>query len=307
MTVDQLRSIGLAHTDIAYRVQTGLLHRVTEACMPSGTRASPARVDFLAAVLAVGPEAVLSHRSAALLWCLLPDVGGPIDVTVSRPQHPRRGILVHTTKGLGVVERTRSNGVPVTSPARTLVDLAATPTSDRILRRAVSEALVRRRVDERALHAQLDRARGRRGTARIAAIIQAGPAPTRSELEDRTLQALEAHGFPRPLVNAPVRIGSRTFEVDFLFDDRRLVIEADGAQFHDTPIARREDADRQAMLEAAGYRVVRVTWGQVTRETSQTIRRLDSAYVAQGAAARDSDRTDSNRTPREKRNRTYYE
>lgn len=307
VAVEQLRGIGLAHTDVAYRVQTGRLHRVHRGVYAVGHPRLSREGRFLAAVLAVGPGAVLSHRSAAVLWGLVSDVGGPVDITVSGTQHPRRGILVHRTNGLRRVERTRSAGVPVTSPARTLFDLAATPTDDRTLRRAVREALVQRRVDERGLRAQLEHARGRRGAARIGAIIQLGPVATRSELEDRTLQVLEARGLPRPLVNAPVRIGSRTFEVDFLFEDRRLIIEADGAQFHDTVVSRQDDAARQAVLEAAGYRVVRVTWGQVTRETAQTVRRVRSAYAAQGAAALDGHRADGDRTPREARNRTYYE
>ncbi len=285
VTVVQLRALGVDRAAVTYRARAGRLHRLHRGVYAVGHARLSREGQFLAAVLAAGPGAVLSHRSAAALWGLIPHVAGPIDVTVDRGQRARPGILVHASNHLGR-ERTRHEGVPVTNPGRTLLDLAATRIDDRTLRRAVREALVKRRVDEHGLRTQLERAQGRRGAGRIAAIIELGAVPTRSELEDRTLQALEEHGLPRPLVNAPVRIGSRTFEVDFLFADRRLVIEADGARFHDTPISRRDDAERQAMLEAAGYRLVRVTWNQVTRETAQTIRRVRSAYAAQGAAAR---------------------
>jgi very-short-patch-repair endonuclease len=137
----------------------------------------------------------------------------------------------------------------------------------------VHEAEVQRRVNERQLRTQLDRANGRRGAARLEAIVEKGPAPTRSELEDRVLAIVRSHALPRPQVNA--RIGA--FEVDLAFPDHGLVVEADGERYHGTPTARRRDAARQATLEAAGFRVLRVTWEQVTLDEEQTVRRLRHA------------------------------
>ena len=165
---------------------------------------------------------------------------------------------------LDPLDRTREAGIPVTTVPRTLLDLADVVGEDR-LRRAVREAFVRRRVDERRLRAAVERGNGRRGARRLAALLADGPTATRSELEDRFLELLRAHGLPRPV------------EADFLFADARLVVETDGARFHDNRIAREADAMRQAMLEAAGYRVLRVTWRQVTREPQQTARRVRAA------------------------------
>jgi very-short-patch-repair endonuclease len=137
----------------------------------------------------------------------------------------------------------------------------------------VHEAEVQRRVGHGRLAAQLARADGRRGAARLAAIVADGPAPTRSELEDRLLDLSSRHRLPRPRTNT--RVGA--FEVDFLFPDHRLVVETDGDRYHATRAARRWDATRQARLEAAGYRVLRVTWEQVTAAEAQTADRLRQA------------------------------
>jgi very-short-patch-repair endonuclease len=164
--------------------------------------------------------------------------------------------------------------IPVTTPARTLLDLAAVVSPD-VLRRAVRQAEVDGLARQRELERQLARApRRRRGSRRLAAILELGPARTRSELEDRMLALLVAHGFPRPLTNAHVRALTRTVEVDFLFPELRLVLETDGDRYHGTRLAREADAARQADLEAAGYRVVRLNWRQVTAEQEQTVRRL---------------------------------
>lgn len=286
VTVGQLHTHGLDQSAIAHRTRSGRLHPLHRGVYAVGHRHLPREGRFLAAVLAMGPGAQLSHRSAATLWELLAESPGAVDVMVTRKARPRAGIRVHTTGGLRRAERTRRAGIPVTSPERTLLDLAAAKSvSAAALRRAVREAFVRRIVDEGVLRAQLERAGGRRGAARLAEILRPGAIATRSELEDRTLDVLRAHGFPQPAVNATVGIGSRTYEVDFLFVDRRLVVEADGARFHDTPVSRRDDVARQATLEAAGYRVVRVTWDQVTRETAQTVRRLRAAYGAPGGGS----------------------
>ncbi len=100
---------------------------------------------------------------------------------------------------------------------------------------------------------------------------------TRSELEDRLLEPVLAHGLPRPLVNARLGGLPRRVEVDFLFADVGLVVEADGARYHESRVARDADIARQAMLGAAGYRVMRVNWNQVTRQREETIRRLRQA------------------------------
>ena len=215
----------------------------------------------MAAVLAVGEGAVLSHVSAAVLWGLLAHdpPRRPVDVTVPRALHQRRGIRVHSVSALPESDIARQAAIPVTSPMRTLLDLAAAPTTEPTLRRAVRLAQVHRLATERALRSRLEDHRGK-GSARSRALLGAGPAPTRSELEDRVLQLMHDQGLPHPAVNATIAGLAREVEADFLFAQHNLIVEADGARYHDSPAARRDDAERQAMLEAAGFRVLRVTW-----------------------------------------------
>jgi hypothetical protein len=278
VTIGQLRAAGLADCDVTHRVRTARLHRLRRGVYAVGHTSVSREGRVLAAVLAVGDDAVASHTSAAALWGVLDERPGPVHVTVARRVGGRRGIRVHPVRRLrpGIGLGSAKSPSP---PPRTLLDLADVA-GERTLRRAVRQALVQRQVDERALHGQLARARGRHGARRLAALIADGPAPTRSELEDRTLELLRTHGLPRPVVNARLTGLPRPVEVDFLFVEHALVIEADGARYHDNRIAREDDAACQAMLEAAGYRVVRVTWVQVTRETAQTVRRLRGVFGA---------------------------
>lgn len=283
VTSVQLRHAGLRRGAVEYRLRIGRLHRVHWGVYAVGhTRLSHAG-RCLAAALSLGPDAVVSHSSAAVLWGLLADRGAPAHVTVARNVHARLGVRVHTVRHLDFDDRTRRARIPVTTVARTLLDLADTA-SEPALRRAVREAHVQRLVDEPTLRVQLQRAHGRRGAPRLDALIQDGPAPTRSELEDRMLALLRSHGFPQPLVNTRLPGFPRRMEPDFLFPDRGLVIEADGERYHDNRLARRDDATKMALLEAAGYRVVRVNWHQLTAETEQTVRRLRRVFAARWAA-----------------------
>jgi very-short-patch-repair endonuclease len=284
VTAAQLRLAGVSSSSISRRLEAGRLHRIHRGVYAVGHCAPNPDARLHAAVLAVGGDAVLSHVSAAGLWGLLRaallDASRPTDVTTTRNLGQRRGIRVHRTPTLPRRDTTRQRGIPVTTPARTLVDLAGVAPAS-WLRRAVREAEVLRLVDIAQLGAATA---GRRGAARLRELVSDGPAPTRSELEDRTLDLMRRHGLPRPLVNATVRAGGRVYEVDFLFQEHRLIVEADGERYHGTALARRADAARQAALEAAGYRVVRLTWQQVTREGAQTAARLRRVIPAAAPA-----------------------
>ena len=276
VTVSQLMRLGLSREAIKSRAAAGRLYRVHQGVYAVGYRAPHPHVGFHAAVLAAGDGAVLSHVSAGVLWGLVVPrhgAGRPVDVTVSRRPRARAGIRVHRRRTLADSERSNAHGIPVTAPGRTLLDLAAVlPVG--VVRRAVREAEVRGLVDHGDLVRQLTRWRGRRGAPVLRAIVSVGPAPTRSELEDRTLALLLDHGLPKPRINAIVLIGEREFEVDFLFAEAGLIIEADGERYHGGAQARRADAARQAELEAAGYRVMRVTWRQVVDTPEQTVQRI---------------------------------
>ena len=222
---------------------------------------------FLAAVKACGPEAVLSHYSAAALFGIVKWDGRYPEVTTpGRREHP--GIHTHRP---AKIDATRRSGIPVTTPARTLIDLAAALPYRR-LRRAVRQAQSLKLVTLPQLVVP-----GRPGAKKLAKIIATGPAPTRSELEDVVLDLLLRAGFERPDVNAPLEVSGRTVYPDFRWPGQRLIIEADSRTWHDNKLAREDDAERQALLEAHGERVVRVTWEQAVARPGQTIRRIYAA------------------------------
>jgi Protein of unknown function (DUF559) len=174
-----------------------------------------------------------------------------------------------------VQDTTRHKGIPITTPARTLIDLAATFTYE-ALRRTVREAQ-RRLVTIGQILEALDRLGARRGTANLGKILATGPAPTRSELEDTVLDLLLQGGFAHPDVNVALIVHGRRVIPDFRWPHQRLVIEADGAEWHDDRLAREDDAERQALLEAHGERVLRVTWTQAITRRSQTLERIRAA------------------------------
>jgi very-short-patch-repair endonuclease len=167
--------------------------------------------------------------------------------------------------------------VPVTAPARTLLDVAGVVT-DEILEAGVAEAYGRRLLQPRDLWDQLDRNPARRGAARVRRLLLADedPAMTRSVAERKLLRLLRASSLPSPLVNA--RIGR--YEVDFLWPRERVIVEVDGFAWHSSRRAFERDRERDAELQLAGYRVLRVTWRQLEREPETVVRRIASALAS---------------------------
>ena len=218
----------------------------------------------MAAVLAAGPGAVLSHRDAAALVGLRPSARGLIEV--SAPRRCRRpGIEAHVA-WLPPDEVSTHEGIPVTTVGRTLLDLAGVLPRDQ-LRRATEQAEFLRLADDTSLDALLARYPRRIGTASLRALRQAGLTKTltRSELEERFLAFLDAHDLPRPSVNCAVE----GFEVDFHWPGQRLIVELDGRAAHHTLTAFERDRARDRALQAAGWRVVRITWHQLQYEPTQ--------------------------------------
>jgi hypothetical protein len=284
LSVGELRACGLTDREIALRVAGGRLHRKHRAVYAVGHSSVALQGRFLAAVKACGRGAVLSHLAAAVLWGLLEWDHRDVDVTVRRSgTRMHAGIRAHRTAELDRGDWTRVQGIPVTSPARTLLDCAAV-LDDRSLRRAVREAQARGLVTTAELVQILGRLRPRRGSRKLARIVATGPAPTRSVLEDTVLDLLLRGGFAHPDVNMPLLLEGRRVVPDFRWPEQRLVVEADGAAWHDHKLAREDDAERQALLEAHGDRVVRVTWDQAVARPAQTLARLRAAG-APGAAA----------------------
>jgi hypothetical protein len=277
LSLAELLSCGLSRDAVGERVRNGRLHRLHSGVYAVGHPRVPREGRFLAAVKAAGSGAVLSHFSAAALWGIVPwEERHPevtVPVTVTR-RHPR--LRIHRSSMLAVADVTRHQGIPVTAPARTLLDLAAT-LPERALRRAVRQAQGLHRVNVRQLAELLARAGRRSGTVALRQVIATGPAPTRSELENVVLDLILNAGLQHPAVNVALILDGRRGVPDFRWPAERLVLEADGAAWHDDPIARRDDHDRQARLEAHGERVIRVTWQQAIAEPGQTLRRLRAA------------------------------
>lgn len=246
---------------------------------------------MLAAVKACGPGAVLSHRSAGELWKFLDVEDRKPDVTVLGPgTRLAPAIVVHRTSQLGARDRTRHEGIPVTTPARTLIDLAAALTEAE-LRHAVRRAQGQRRVNVRQLLEVIGRLGPRRGSRRLSEAIATGPSPTRSALEDAVLDMLLRAGFEHPDVNRPLVIEGKRVIPDFRWPKQRLILEADGAAWHDNAIARADDLERQALLEASGERVIRVTWHQTVTRSAETVDRIRAAGVPASPARPGSGRT----------------
>jgi hypothetical protein len=236
----------------------------------------PLKGQFLAAVKSVGEDAVLSHLSAAAHWEFVDWDHRHPEVTVPRRGVRRRpGIRVHCTSVLDPRDVLRHLGIPVTSPARTLVDLAAI-VNEMLLRTAVRRALARRRVSIRQLVATRRRLGRRRGSAKLDRVLQAA-APTRTELEDVVFDLIVDSGFVRPEVNQPLLLAGRRVIPDFRWAEQQIVLEADSRTWHDNPIARQDDAERQALLEAHGERVVRITWTQALTKPDESVTRLAEA------------------------------
>jgi hypothetical protein len=284
VTLEQLRGLGLSTRGIHHRVAAGRLHRLHRAVYAVGHDDVSVDGRRIAAVLACGPRAVLSYRSAAAAWGLRPSARARWDVTT--PRHGRRGlpgIELHEARSLSDDDVTTLRRIPITSVHRTLVDLAAVLPPDP-LERAVHQAEVAGLLDVDAVHAVLARTTGRRGTGRLRAILaQPSPGPTRSALEERFLRLCRGGGLPIPRLNAHVDIAGGTLvEVDALWPAQRVVVELDGAAAHHTRRAFHADRGRDAALAAEGYVVVRLTWHRVTRERRHVCEQLRRVLAIRG-------------------------
>jgi hypothetical protein len=258
LSVDELLACGLSHKCIEVRVRRGQLHPRHRDVYAVGHPNIPLEGRFLAAVKACGHDALLSRYAAACLRGYLVFDGRPIDVTApTKRSHP--GINTHR----GTRERTIVKGIPVTNPVDTLIDLA----------RQVDLPLLTRAVRNAKLSEQELAALPRQG--KFKQILST--APTVSRLEDIVLDLILSGGLEHPEVNQPYILPGRVVYPDFRWPAQRLIVEADSREWHSDPLAQRADAERQALLEAAGERVIRVTYEQATKQPQRTLARLRAA------------------------------
>jgi Transcriptional regulator, AbiEi antitoxin/Protein of unknown function (DUF559) len=274
----QLRSLGLSASAIDRRVRRGRLHPRFRGVYSVGHRVVGQTGLHWAAVLACGPGAVLSHGSAAAAWDMAPSASGTVDVLVGLGgREPRPGIRLHRTRAIDDDEATTRRGLPITTPARTLLDLAASGLNRTRLELAVDRAERQRLLDFADLHELLARDPGRPGTRSLKAALASysDPLDVRSELETLVLELCDAHGLPRPLVNTVIEGKVR----DFCWPSRRLVVEADSYAWHRSPSALNADRERDVELTLARWRVLRFTYAQVTRRRLWVARTLFDALL----------------------------
>jgi very-short-patch-repair endonuclease len=269
ITGDQLTAAGLGRGAIAHRVKAHTMQRLHVSVYLLGAAPPTPMARARAAALACGPDAVVSHRSAACLFGLLPETTGDIDVTIpGRNQAPRSGIRRHRVKSLPRHHVTNVNGIKVTSIARTICDLAATE-SPHATEQAFQEALYREIVTDKALQAVLDREPRRRGAPVIRALLE-NPSLTRSERERRLLKLIEQAGLPKPLTNVPLN----GYKADVFWPQYNLILEFDGWHAHGHRHAFESNRKRDQIMLTKGLRTLRVTDRQLTTEPIALVARI---------------------------------
>jgi very-short-patch-repair endonuclease len=279
LTREQLLALGFSADAIKHRIRTGRLHPKWRGVYAVGRPELTREGEWMAAVLACGPGAVLSHASAAAAWQLRRDDGAKIEVSVQgRAARRPRGITVHRPRTLAAGDITRHQDIPVTSPTRTLIDLAARLSRDQ-LEAAIKQADKLDLVDPDALRQAVN---GRRGAAKLRRILDRRTfALTASGLERRFLPIARNAGLPKPQTGVFVN----GFEVDFYWPQLGLVVETDGLRYHRTPAQQAADRIRDQAHTAAGLTPLRFTHAQVTFE-SEHVRATLAAVVARRDASR---------------------
>ena len=276
ITTAQLERAGFGRTQITRRVAGGWLVRVHVGVYRLGPYPGPWGRET-AALLACGPDAVLSHWTAARIHGLTDRGGTDIHVSIAGRLAGRvAGIRPHRASRLPPRDVVVKHGVRVTTPARTLLDLAAVTPRD-LVERLTEEALVQRVVTESEIRATVAQAAGRPGVRKLREVIDLldEPSFTRSEGEKRLRSLLRSAGLPLPLTNVK-RAG---WEVDAVWDAQRLVVEVDGRKFHDTGPQFERDRRKDADLVLAGFRVLRFTWRRLTREPAEVVAIIAAALA----------------------------
>jgi very-short-patch-repair endonuclease len=265
----QLVALGLGDDAVDGRLARGRLHPLHRGVYAVGHTALKPEGRWMAAVLALGGNAVLSHSTAARAWDLRPSAGA-IHVTVpgDAGRKRRTGLRVHRSRTLTPQDTTTHRGIPITTAARTIIDLART-LEGRPLEHALDLADQRQLID----FGEFRRRPIPPSLQAVLSLYTAGATPTRSEMEERFLELCHNHGISRPEVNTRIE----GIEVDFAWPDQRLIVEVDGYAYHRSPTAFESDRERDVELVLAGWRVLRFTWTQVTTRPRWVARSVTGA------------------------------
>jgi Protein of unknown function (DUF559) len=271
-----LLDCGLSRTAIADRVAKKRLRVMYRGVYAVGHTELRREGQWLAAVWASGPEAVLSHADAGALWGLMPTRGTLIHVSTPRRSGrdpDRTRIRLHRVGTLRAWERTVHEDIPTATVARTLLDLAAV-VRPRALEDVIAQADRLGVFDLVAVRRCLAEHRRQHGAPELRRLLDdldgVGAAEVRSTLEIKLLQLCDDHGLPRPIANVTIA----GFLVDFHWPGTKLVVETDGYAYHSTRTAFERDRERDQALTLAGYTVVRFTYNQVTQQPEAVAYRL---------------------------------
>ncbi len=277
----QLRAAGLTRSAIRARVSRGRLVRVFPDVYIAGDPKLMPLALPAAALLSVGPDALLSHRSAAAIWDLAEADPETVEVTVvARHPRPRQGVRIHRVKRLDPRDATTRSNLRVTSLARTVLDFASQASSSE-RHHAFAEARAKHRLTDPALHKALDRLpTNHPGAAIVRAMLATGDTYDRSKAERIMRKLCRQAQLPQPLVNRPLH----GFLVDFLWPNENLILEIDGHGTHGTRQAFENDRRRDQVHAANGYVVIRVTWEQLQNEPLAVIARIAQALAHRRAA-----------------------
>jgi hypothetical protein len=255
----QLLARGVSRGAVEHWLSVGRLQLLYRGVYAVGHASLGREGRRLAAVLACGPDAVLSHRTAAAHWGLLRTNQTRIDVTAPRGRHGAPGIRLHRTRSLDAQDTTHHEGIPITSVARTLLDLAAQARPSE-LERALAQADRLRVYDHRTITDVIARSNGHRGTNVLAEATTQQPKWTRNAWEAEFLELIRKASLPEPLTNDAFHAPDHGHcEPDYHWPTHRVIVETDGFETHGTQAAFRNDRAKDAALTASGYRVLRFT------------------------------------------------
>ena len=288
VSLEQLEESGVSRYSASRRSGQGSLHRIHRGVYLVGHRSISSDARLRAALLACGDGAVISHGTAAAFWGLRDGWPTLIDVTVpGQGGRKLAGIRCRRCRYPTPEELVVDRGVACTTPARVLVDLAGM-VGLATLRRTVRRAGVMKLLDLDEVDLAIDLAKGRPGLRALQLAISPWRREdgtlddVRSDFEALAMPPLLEIGGRRPECNVPVEVGGERLLVDFLWQRERVIVETDGRQTHETPVAFQNDRRRDQFLVAAGYRVLRITWVQIHTELNGVVTRIAQALQLSG-------------------------
>jgi Protein of unknown function (DUF559) len=285
----QLRDLGMTEAGIANAIARDRMYRIFREAFAVGHTRVGKRGRLLAAVLSCGPGSVVSHGSAAFLLGLWEFEPAEVDV-IAPIQMGRKigGIRRRFVPAPSAKESKRHDGVPTTTPPRTIVDLAGIVQA-RSLSRTIEQAAVLGMLDIPEIDRILAGPR-RRGSPLLREMLEdwrryKGETRLRSIMEAKLLPLLTRLNLPIPGCNEKLTLDGETFEIDFLWRERRLAIETDGRQFHDNPNALLRDSNRNRALAKAGYSVLRLSWEDLRDRSEATMAEIAHILISPNSTA----------------------